>query len=59
MKDEFKKVQYQEHMCGCGGYKCHCCGPKPSERKDHRRQARNKLKQKTKEEIQNQLDEEK
>lgn len=40
---------------GPGGYKCHCCGPAPSQRSEHRRLVRRRLNQMVAREIEEQL----
>jgi hypothetical protein len=51
MKDEFKRIQHKSRHLGPGGYKCHCCGPHPKDRKAHRRATRSRLKRETVQEV--------
>jgi hypothetical protein len=50
--DDFHRVQDIAH----GGYRCPCCGPKPSDRPKARRTARRRLKAVTRRIIRDQIE---
>ena len=53
---EFNKIRRAGG--GAGGYKCHCCGPKPSDRKAYNRAVRSRIKMKTNKTIRDSLQDE-